>query len=490
MINLDKLLSLVEKYKESVLREMLEHEHESPDEAVTHTEQQAKAGRGNKAAKQFMLSFMKSKIINVVNEEDKKTIKTIVVSEYQTIKDKKNVKSNTDKYIEYYDLLMCYMKEEDKERFLTVNFTEPNFNGMNEFCLLMYQATYGAGYIEPFLNLNINNIEIHGTRKILIETNEGVWKTIKNYRFQRDKDIERVAKRLMAQDDKEDITPKNCEMEGMLEDGQRISIALKPGCMENTIFIKKFDGVKVNTADDLIEKGTITSEIKKELEIYGKGRANVAFIGGINTGKTTTMRGYVGLIPDEYKIGVVTGDFETAWSSLYPDKDIIALKETEKYTLENQFSRLLRMNRNILAIEEARGEEVEQWIEGCTRGSDGSFMSMHTRKADDFINNVTWMCLKNGTSVDIKVLRSRVASAVDIVIRLWHSPDGRRIVDEISEIVTVSDNIDVPYRIVPIYKRDIVTNDIKKVGCISDELAEKFSYYNVSYDELQEIMKK
>ena len=486
MLKLDKIYKLKSKYKEKLLEAMKNYEYGNMDEAITHTEQLSRAGRGDEAAKAYAINFIKYKLTNIITEEDRNLIKSAVIAEYKLIQEQEQYEYDKGgSYITYHQLLYMYMKKGDREELENLNLNA--IDGMNAFSTVLYQETYGSGLIEPLMYLNINNIEVHGTRNIKIETNTGIWKTIKDIRYSKDIDIVRAAKKLLSQDDKEDITTSNCEMEGMLANNHRVSIALKPANKENMIFIKKFDAVQIGTMDDLVENGTITLEMKEELEIYAEGRANICFIGGVNSGKTSSMRGFVGLIPDRYKLGIVEDDFETDWQDLFPEKDFVVLKKTEKYSLSDQFVRLLRMNRNILGIGEARGSEVEQWLEAATRGSDGSFMSLHTRTSHDFINNIAWMCLKNGIPVDMRILRYRIASAIDIVVRNWHAPDGSRIIDEVTEIVTIHDNLDVPYKINKIYAKDITTNKVRKVGAISKDLAEKFSYYNVSPEKLKKI---
>lgn len=487
ILELSALSHIAEKYKEKLLKEMTEYEHTSQDEAIIHIQQLTKCGQGDESARKYVLLFINRILVKIVTHEDIKNIKRIVTEEYKKLLEQKykTYDQNSDT-ISYYQLIYAYMNDDDRN--VLENIDIDKITGIDEFTEYMYSLTYGAAELESLMRLHLNNIEVHGTRKIMIETNKGVWKRIEGYKFAKEKEIIRVARRLLAQDNsKEDITQNSCEMESMLSNGYRVTIALQPGSKENMIFIKKFDAVSVANIDDLIKLGTISEEMKEDLSIYAKGRANVAIIGGVNTGKTTFLRGYVGLIPQSHKIGIVESDFETDWQKLYPEKDFVVLRQTDKYSMENQFIRLLRMNRNIMGIGEARGSEVEQWIESATRGSDGSFFTMHTRNVHDLINNMAWMSIKNGIQVDTRILRYRIASAIDIVIRLWHSADGNRIVDEISEIIKVNDNMDMPYKINTIYKRNLKTNKVEKVGNISQDLCEKFTYYNVNREELFKI---
>jgi Flp pilus assembly CpaF family ATPase len=464
-------------------------EFKIPDkEAILQTEQINKAGTGDEAAQLYLLELIKLKLTRLLETKDLQIIKETIKDEYDIFLNKKyQLFEENSKYISYYQLLSDYMIHEQK--IILENTKLSEINGLDEFAELMFQNTYGNNVLEALLKLKLNTIEIHGTRKIIVETYKGKSKTIYGYRYLKDDDIITTATHLMSMGDNPDITEDNCEQTGMMPSkGYRVDVALKPGCKENMIFVKKFDAGDTKTIETLIELNTITKEMGHELGIFAKGRVNMGFDGGINTGKTVTARAYVGLIPDEIKLGIVGNEFETDWPTLYPEKDIVSLQKTKKYDMSAQLIKLLRCNRNSLCIEEARSFEIEQWIEACSRGGDGGFLTLHSIRAHDFINNVAWMCLKSGVPQDIRVLRYRIASAIDIITRMWQTPEGNRIVDEITEVITVHDNLDIPYILNPLYKRNIATNKVEKVGNISSDLQEKLAYYNVSYEEIQSII--
>lgn len=488
----NRLYPLIEKYKDKIIKGLQNIEFEDTNMAVTHTKLLALAGQGDSSAQKYVIELIDRLLKTEIKIEakDLQTIKDVVREEYSKLTNKTyHVFDESSSYINYYQLLDNYMPEEYRVKINNLDLNK--INGLSEFIEVLYSFTYGNNVLDPLLKMKINNIEVHGTRRIRIETNNGVWKSIENYRFKTDQEIVKVARGILAGDNKQDLTEENCELEGSTINGFRITIALKPAAEEHMIFIKKFDAFKANDITDLVKVGEITEEMLNELKIYAKGRANIAVIGGVNSGKTTFLKSYVGLIPEEYKIGIIESDFETHFIDLYPDKDVSCLRETSKFSLNYQFQKQLRMNRDILAIGEARGEEVEQWIKGCTRGADGSFTTLHSRNAYDLINNLCWMALEgNGAkNIDIRLLRYRIACAVDIVIRIRRFPDGKRIVDRIDQIVPIHDNLDMPYRINTIYQYDRKKKCVNKVGNITDELAEKFAYYNCSEDEIESIIK-
>jgi len=489
MLNLqNKLAFYVDKYRNPLMKRIIEMELDD-DVAAVHVLQFAKCGKGDENARNYVISLIQMHMKDLLEKEDLRHIREIVQNEYKKLLNKEyRVFPEDSEYIDYYHLLDNCMTEKDRIEIKSKDISK--VTGQEEFCELLYYNTYGNGLIEPLLKLNVNNIEVHGTKRIRIETNKGIWKTIYDYRYTRDEDIQKTAKHLMAQSDKEDITEENCMQEGTMAKGYRVTVALKPGAKMNSIFIKKFDAFPMKDIRDLVEIGEITPEMYEEFKIYAKGRANILFIGGVNAGKTTLMNGYIGLIPSQYKIGIIESDFETIADELFPDRDITILRETPKFSLNDQFSKLLRMNRHILAITESRSFEVEQLIKAMLRGADGSFSTIHSRSSHDAINNMAWMALESGIPMDIKILRQRIASAVDIVVRLWHGPDGKRIVDQVDEVITIYDNLDIPYRINTIFKKDLKTNEVKKVGNISENLIEKFIYYNCTYEEVSKIIRE
>ena len=338
--------------------------------------------------------------------------------------------------------------------------------------------------IDDIYDMRINNIEIHDIFKIRIETADGLWFTVDDCRFNESRLIKLLAQRLLSQKAGGDLTEDECERESMLNDGARITVALNPASALNMIFIKKFDSFNVSQ-EEMITNGTVTDEIVEDLKILGKGRANIIISGGINTGKSTFLKMYIGLVPDEYKIGLVDPSKDTDLISLYPEKDIVTLYETETYSMNEQFAKLLRMGRHILGISEARSFEIEQAIKAMLRGNSGSFLTLHSTKAKDIVDNIAWMCLENGIPQDMRVLRSRIASAIDIIIRLKQKNSGERRVDEIVELVA-TDNLEYPFKIKTIYKWNDETDKIERVDDYepSEDLLDKLKYYGCTKEEI------
>lgn len=486
---------IVDKYNKEILDRLSNPSFNIAAENDIHTKYISQCSRGSKEAKAYVIENIKLILEEILTEYDKKQIMNIVEKELNTFNQKlyeiNNVKDFTimqERKISYYQLLEIYGSSKQKEKLNKIQIKFEDFDLNLSIEILseeIYKREYGLDIIDDIYEMKLNNIEIHDVNKIRVETADGLWFTISNCKFNESSKVKLIAQRLLSQESGADLTEDECEREAMLIDGARVTIALKPASALNAVFIKKFDSFSVSL-QEMLDNGTVTKEIVNDLRILGKGRANTIISGGVNTGKSTFLKMYIGLLPDEYKIGLVDPSKDTDIISLYPNKDIITLYETETYSMNDQFSRLLRMGRHILGISEARSYEVEQSIKGMLRGNSGSFLTLHSTKAKDIVDNIAWMCLENGIPQDMKVLRSRIASAVDIIIRLKQQYNGQRNVDEITELVA-TDDLDHPFEIRIIYKWDdklgkIIRNPDYKP---TDDLLDKLKYYGCTDEEIE-----
>lgn len=489
--------SIINKYKDDVVKSMSDPESNYIQQTNIHTKYIAECVRGREKAKEYVRQQIFTILTSIVLDNDIEILEDLIKEELNYFLneefeqyDLKSFKLDEERMISYYQLLNLSMSDKQK------NYLETLKAKINDKDMVLeiladeiYKKEYGLDIVENLKDMKLNNIEIQDTKKIRIEVADGNWYTLSDYKFNDNNTIRIIAKRLVVQKSGGDLTEDECEREGQLLDGSRLTIALKPASTMDTIFIKMFDN-SIVTADDMIKNGTLTEDAVECLKIVAKGRLNTVFIGGVNCGKTTLLKVYMGFMPAAYKIGMVDASKDTDLATLYPEKDVITLYETPTYDMNTQFSKLLRMNRQILGITEARSFEVEQLIKGMLRGNSGSTSTLHTTNVKDLIDNMAWMCLENGVPQDMNVLRSRIASAIDIVPRVKQFSNGARRLDDISEVVATGD-LYKPFEIRKIFQWDYDKNMlVRNPNYIpSDDLLDKLRYYGCSEDEIRRFQR-
>lgn len=486
--------NLVKKYKEQIVIALSNPNYSYMEESTRHTSMISECSRGNASAKSYVINLIFENLMEIVSDQDKKRLLEEVNAEvdifnkkqYETIDLKELGGADQERKITYYQLLELNGSDNQHNKLKEyVNRKDDITLGIEILAEEIFKVEYGIGVINDIYEMKVNNIEVHDIKRIRVEVADGNWYTISDRRVSSSQLVRQYAARLLSQGAGSDLTDDDCERESSLLDGSRLTIALTPASAFETIFIKKFDNFNV-TPEDMLANGTVTEELVDLMKLLGKGRTNAVIIGGVNVGKSTFLKMYVGLLPKYLKIGLVDPSKDTDIVALYPDRDIITLFETDSYNMIDQFCKLLRMNRHILGISEARSYEVEQAIKAMVRANSGSFLTLHTTNVKDVVDNIAYMCLESGITQDMRVLRSRIASAVDIVYRIKHFPNGARRVDEVCEVVSTR-NLESPFEIRKIftwdYDKEMVVRNKDYIP--SEELLEKMRYYGCSEDEIK-----
>src|SRR5712672_3038119 len=84
-----------------------------------------------------------------------------------------------------------------------------------------------------------------------------------------------------------DISEASPILDSRLPDGSRVAAVIPPCSLTGvTLTIRKFNARHFEM-DDLIQKGTVTSDLAKQLEEFVVQRKNILICGGTGSGKTT-----------------------------------------------------------------------------------------------------------------------------------------------------------------------------------------------------------
>lgn len=372
-----------------------------------------------------------------------------------------------------------YVIKKIKDILVTIGIDENIEHLSNE----IFKKEYGLSVIHDLVDnkeKKYNNIECIDYNWIEVEKKDGTWERLE-LSFENEEEFESVIRRAMQHDNKPDINEENALMESKRKSGERITAGFKPAGYKNYLFIKLFSSFNP-TEESYIENGTITEEIIKFTKILFKILPSIAIIGGINRGKTTFLKFLVGYLDSSLKIGTLEPDFEMKLQKLYPNRNIVSVQETPKYTLLDEFKWMLRTNRDAIIVGEVRGAEVKESAKASRRGIGCTFVTSHVIDPESLPEEFTEMYLEGGNNVDIDFLLYRFAKAFNITFRVRQLKDGRRIVDDISELVPDKDTRSYSRNI--LFTWDPKTEKHKRVGGIKGkDLIMRTDYYNLSENE-------
>ena len=261
----------------------------------------------------------------------------------------------------------------------------------------------------------VSEIMVNGAGKIFIERN-GKAQTWER-RFEKPEQLEDIIQQIVGRVNRV-VNVSSPIVDARLEDGSRVHIVLPPVSLNGPVVtIRKFP--EPITMEKLIRFGAVTEEAAGFLkELVGAGY-NIFISGGTNSGKTTFLNALSSFIPPQERVITIEDSAElqiTQVPNLVRLETRNANTEGEgEITMSQLIRASLRMNPTRIIVGEVRGRETLDMLQAMNTGHDGSLSTGHGNSARD-------------------MLRSQIASALDIMVHLGRLRDGSRKVLSIAEI--------------------------------------------------------
>ena len=232
-------------------------------------------------------------------------------------------------------------------------------------------------------------------------------------------------------------------VDARLKDGSRVNAIIPPLAIKGPcITIRKFSK-KSFTVQDLINFGSMNTQIANFLQKCVLGRRNIVISGGTGSGKTTLLNVLSGFIPGEERILTI----EDAAELRLPQEHVVSLETKPanlegkgEYTIRDLVKNSLRMRPDRIVVGECRGGESLDMLQAMNTGHDGSLTTGHANSPSDMMNRLETMVLMAGMDLPIRAIRDQIASAIDIVVQQDRFSDGSRRITAVTEVVGIDED--------------------------------------------------
>ncbi len=293
----------------------------------------------------------------------------------------------------------------------------------------------GYGPIGPLMrDPSITEIMVNGPDQIYVERAGKIIEVDVRFRDEHHvmEVIERILKPLGRRVDR--VWPM---ADARLPDGSRVNVIIPP-CVLNgpTITIRKFPARRL-TVEDLIRFGTMTPEMAEFLRACVIARLNIVVSGGTGSGKTTLLNVLSAFIPEEERIITI----EDAAELQLQQRHVVRLEAapalpdgTGRVTIRDLVINALRMRPDRIIVGECRGPEALDMLQAMNTGHEGSMTTIHANSPRDALSRLETMVLMAGMELPLRVVRTQIASAIDLIVQQERLRDGSRKITRITEI--------------------------------------------------------
>lgn len=297
----------------------------------------------------------------------------------------------------------------------------------------------------------VTEVLVNGPKEIFVEKKGKLEKVPATFR---DEQALQAAVRNIAQFVGRRIDEENPTLDARLPDGSRVAAVLPPCSRKGTtLSIRKFSK-GTPTFVDLIEKGSITKDAARFLDMCIYLAKNTIISGGTGSGKTTLLNVLGSRIPGHQRLLVIEDS-----SELKIKTDHVVFFETKHpdaqgkgaVTIRDLIRSALRLRPDRIIVGEVRGSEALDLITAMNTGHGGSMGTTHANTPYDALVRLETLAMMGDSQVPVQAIRRQIAAAIQLVVQIKRLNDGSRKVTSIAEVIPEVDEHG-RYKLRPIFE--------------------------------------
>ncbi len=293
----------------------------------------------------------------------------------------------------------------------------------------------GYGPLEPLVkDGSIYEITAIGPRFTYVERNGNIEDVPCS--FEDDRHMLRIVENMLRRAGRH-MGPDCPIVDVRLPDGSLVNVVMPPYAVNGpTITIRK-RSKKPFTMEDLVQVGSLSQDMAGFLRACVQARLNIVVCGGTASGRTTLLNALCAYIPLQERITTI----EEAAELQLNQKHVVALVSqlagtgaSGGATMRDLVKNALRTRSDRIILGECQGEEVLEMIQAMYNGYKGALICMYANNLRDCMLRLETMCLAATMHMPVEMIRSQIASAVDVIVYVSRMRDNSRKVLNIVEV--------------------------------------------------------
>jgi pilus assembly protein CpaF len=309
---------------------------------------------------------------------------------------------------------------------------------------LILREAVGLGPLEELLaDPSVEEVMVNGHERVYAERGGRLERT--EIRFPSEQALRDAIERILAPLGRrvDELSPM---VDARLEDGSRVNVIVPPLAIDGpSISIRRFAAVRPGP-EELVELGTITPELRDQLEAAVRARRSILVSGGTGSGKTTLLNALSAFIEPSERVITI----EDAAELQLRQPHVVRL-ESRPANVEGRghvavrdlLRNALRMRPDRIVIGEVRGAEALDLLSALNTGHDGALSTVHANSPEDALRRVETLALMADVGLPHEAVRQQLGRGLDLVVQMARLGEGRRKLVELAEVVRAAGGVAV-----------------------------------------------
>lgn len=303
----------------------------------------------------------------------------------------------------------------------------------------------GFGALEPLMHDDaITDIFVNGPADIWIERNGVLERS--EIRFPSEEAIRAAVERVIAPLGLR-LDLASPAVDARFPDGSRLHALIPPLSPQGTIVAIRRFGARLSTIDELVAIGSVDRSGADLLAEIVANADNVLVSGGTGSGKTTMLNVLASSVDRSQRIVTVedAAELSIAGHVIRLESRPANSEGVGEVTLGELVRHALRLRPDRIIVGEVRGPEALDLISAMNTGHDGSMSTVHANGPEEALWRVETLALTGDRRAPAEAVRRQLRSAVDVVVHLARTSQGRKVVsiasvgrDEVEEVWSCS----------------------------------------------------
>ena len=290
------------------------------------------------------------------------------------------------------------------------------------------------GFLSLLQHSRVSDILVNGLSEIYVEQDGQLHGT--GLSFGSHDALERMALWMTARVGRP-VTPQRPMVDARLPDGSRLNVIVPPLALDGIVVsIRRFHHQGLDL-DGLANRNSIPHDLVPLLQAMIAGRLNVLIAGGTGSGKTTLLNALSQFVPEKERVVSIEDSaelrlrqahvvrLETRMSDAFGEGEV-----TTRMLVRNA----LRMRPDRILVGECRGPEALDMLQAMNTGHEGSMSTVHANTPRDALERLATMVGMSDVNLTERAVRGQIARSLDAVLHVRRLPDGRRVLDRLSEV--------------------------------------------------------